>query len=229
MIGEMNRRITFRSWGSDQDEGGGAIPLLLTTYTIWAKVEARNGQMFSGKQQTLWTYDYKITFRYEKSRLVASNFTIDYDGKRLAINSLSFINEGNRKYAIARCSTTDANINTDNDIFTTIGVFDYYGIGDEDEFIAASTTTPIGSPPTVPTDLRGKTIVGAYKDGIEFNVLLAGPFTDPSIKQVIYNSASGSFLWSVPYEPLEHTLIQYLEPCGDSGITGEDGDEIILE
>lgn len=216
MIGEMNRRITFRSWGSDQDEGGGPIPLLLTSYTIWAKVEARNGQMFSGKQQTLWTYDYKITFRYEKSRLVASNFTIDYDGKRLAINSLSFINEGNRKYAIARCSTTDANINTDNDIFTGIGVFDYYGIGGETEFIADGS--PLGAAPTVPTDLRGKTIVGAYKDGIEFNVLLAGPFTDVSIKQVIYNSASGSFTWSIEFEPLEHAMIQYLEPfeCPES-------------
>lgn len=227
-IGQLNRRITLRSWGSTQDEGGGPIALLLVTYTVWAKVEQRSGQMYSGQQQPIWTYDYRVTFRYEKSRVVSSNFTIDYDGKRLAINSLSYSEEGNRKYAIARCSTVDANINTDNDIFATVGTWDYYGIGGEDEFTAASDVTPIGAPPTVPIDLRGKTIIGAFKDGIEFNVLLGGPFTDPSIKQVIYNSALGTFLWSIPYEPLEHTLIQYLEPC-DSARNTEDDDIRILE
>lgn len=215
-IGELNRRITIRSWGSTQDPGGGPIALLLVTYTIWAKVEVRSGQMYSGEQQAIWTYDYKITFRYEKSRLPASNFTIDYDGKRLVINAISFINEGNRKYVIARCSTTDADINTDNDIFATVGVFDYYGIGPvgpalgEDNFTADGT--PLGLPPTVPQDLRNKTIIGAYKDGIEFNVILSLPF-NPIVKQVLYNPATGNFLWSIPFETMEHAMIQYIEPC----------------
>lgn len=226
MIGEMNRRITFRSWGSTQDEGGGAIALLLLSYTIWAKVEPRSGQFFSGEQQQLWTYDYKITCRYEKSRVISSNFTIDYDGKRLSINSVSFEQEGNRKNVVLRCSTVDADINTDNDIFATVGTFDYYGIGGEDNFTADGTPMTL---PTVAHDLRGKTIIGAFKDGIEFNVLLGGPFTDVSIKQVIYNFATGNFLWSIPFEPLEHALIQFIEPCEDSGIITEDGDIIITE
>lgn len=216
MIGELNRRITFRSWGSVQDEGGGPIAIIVNTYTIWAKVEARSGQMFSGQQQALWTYDYKVTFRYEKSRIVASNFTIDYDGKRLTINSLSFINEGNRKYAVARCSTTDASINTDNDIFATVGTFDYYGIGPvgsnpgEDNFTADGT--PLGLPKTIPQDLRNKTIIRASKDGETFNTILSGPF-DPFIKQVLYNPATGNFHWSIPFEYDEHALIEYILPC----------------
>lgn len=210
MIGELNRRITFKSWGADQDPGGGPIALLLLSYTIWAKVEARSGQMYSGEQQALWTYDYKITFRYEKSRVVPSNYTIDYDSKRLAIRSVSFLQEGNRKYVVAMCSTTDDSIDTASDAIAGLATFDYYGIGGEDEFIADGTPMTL---PTVAQDLRGKTIVGAYKDGIEFNVLTSAPFTDPSIKQVIYNSSTGSFTWSIPYEPLEHTLIQFIIPC----------------
>jgi SPP1 family predicted phage head-tail adaptor len=210
MIGELDRRINFKSWGATQDPGGGAIPIILLTYNIWAKVEARSGQMYTGEQQSVWNYDYKITFRFEKSRVVASNYTIDYDGKRLSINSVSFIEEGNRKFVIVKCTTTDASIDTSRDILATVLTFDYYGIGGETVFTADGTPMTL---PTVAKDLRNKTVIGAFKDGVNFNVLLNGPFTDPSIKQVIYNSALGSFTWSIAFEPLEHALIQYIGLC----------------
>lgn len=212
MIGEMRSRITLKSWGSYQDEGGGPVPLLLNSYTIWAKVKARNGQLYTGEQQAIWPYDYEVSCRYEKTRVIASNFTVDFDGKRLAINSVSFKNEGNRKDTVLACRTIDANINTDNDIFATVGTWDYYGIGGEDEFTAASDVTPIGAAPTIPIDLRNKTIIGAFKDGIEFAVLLGG-IPSPLAKEVVYNAGTGNFLWSIPYEPDEHTLIQFVQPC----------------
>lgn len=115
MIGELNRRVTVKSWGHTQDEAGGLIDTLTASYTIWAKVEDRNGRQMISEQQREWDYDYKVTFRYEKSRIVTSGMTIDYDGKRLAINSLSYINEGNRKFCIARCSTQDVLVNASND------------------------------------------------------------------------------------------------------------------
>lgn len=113
-VGQLNRRITIKSWGNTQDEAGGVIPTLTASYTMWAKVENRNGNLFLGQQQREWSYDYKVTFRYEKSRIVSSGMTIDYDGKRLAINSLSYVDEGQKKYAIARCSALDK-INTAGD------------------------------------------------------------------------------------------------------------------
>lgn len=117
-IGKLNRRINLKAWGSTQDsEGGGVIPTIISSYNIWAKVENRNGNLFLGEQQREWNYDYKVTFRYENSRVVNSSMTIDYDNKRLAINSLSYQEEGQRRYAIARCSTlesfTDAEIGGD--------------------------------------------------------------------------------------------------------------------
>jgi SPP1 family predicted phage head-tail adaptor len=115
MIGDFNRRVTVKAWGSTQDEAGGVIPTLTASYTIWAKVEDRSGQVRQDEQQREWNYDYKVTFRYEKYRVVTSGMTIDYDGKRLAINSISYFNEGNRKEVVARCSTQDVLVNASND------------------------------------------------------------------------------------------------------------------
>lgn len=207
MIGELNRRINVKSWTTLTDAGGGLRPLVVQDYIIWAKVEARNGLPIISEEQQIWNYDYKITFRYEKSRVVGSNFTIDYDSKRLRINSISYSEEGTRRVSIARCSTIDSSIDTTSDIsiITLIKTFDYYGIGGEDTFTADGSSM---TAPTVAKDLRNKTVVGAFKDGIEFAVILTGT---PSIlaKEVLYSPGTGTFLWSVPYDPGEHTLIQY--------------------
>lgn len=113
MIGELNSRITVKTWASDQDEIGAPVKVLAGSYNIWAKVESRNGHLYLGEQQTTWNYDYKITCRYERSRPVGSNSTIDYDNKRLSINSISFENEGSRFWTVLRCSTTDETIDTE--------------------------------------------------------------------------------------------------------------------
>lgn len=199
MIGELNRRINVKSWTTSTDEGGGLSALQVQDYTIWAKVEARNGQPFISEEQSVWNYDYTVTFRYERSRIVGSNYTIDYDNKRLRINSISYEQEGTRKMSVARCSTIDANVDTTSDvsIITLIKTFDYYGTGGEYSFTQ-----------TVLPDLRNKTIIGAFKDGIEFAVLLSGTPSDLA-KEVLYDPLTGTFLWSIPYELGEHTLIQY--------------------
>lgn len=106
MIGKLNRRITIKTCGKIKDAGGGLTPIETGSYSIWAKVEDRFGTIVTGQNQVQWNYDYKITFRYEVSRPVTSDQTISYDNKKLAINSISFENEGNRKYVITRCSVT---------------------------------------------------------------------------------------------------------------------------
>lgn len=110
MTGQLNRRVTIKSWDYAQDNAGGSYSIEQDSYTMWAKVEARSGTMFTGQEQALWNYDYKVTLRYEASRVIKSNYTIDYDGKRMVINAVSFLEEGHRKYCIARCSTTDQDI-----------------------------------------------------------------------------------------------------------------------
>ncbi len=81
MIGKMNRRITIKTWATTQDAGGGLSPSVSSSYSIWAMVEDRSGSLITAQAQPQWSYDYKITFRYEKTRVVNSNQTIAYDGK----------------------------------------------------------------------------------------------------------------------------------------------------
>jgi SPP1 family predicted phage head-tail adaptor len=103
-IGASNRRITIQTWGSTKKPAGGTTRAVTSSYTIWAQVEDRHGRQMGIEGGQLWSYDYKITMRYEKSRPVISTQTILYDSKELAINDLSFQGEGNRKMVIARCS-----------------------------------------------------------------------------------------------------------------------------
>ena len=110
MIGELNRRITIKTTTYDQDAGGGISADETESYILWAKVEERSGVANSSNEQQIWNYDYRITVRYEKSRIIKSNQTIGFDGKTLSVNSVSFEKEGKRWYTILRCATTDTNI-----------------------------------------------------------------------------------------------------------------------
>lgn len=206
-VAELNRRITLKSWTGSIDAGGGVSAVQVLSYLIWAQVEARNGIPYLSEEQQVWNYDYKITFRYETSRLVKSNFTIDYDSKRLKINSLSFEEEGNRRFCVCRCTTIDANVDTDNDTIITslLTTFTYYGIGGEYSFIADGTAMTL---PTVAKDVRNKTVLLAYKDGIEFIVILTGT-PNPAAKEVKYIPSTGEFIWSIPFEPGEVATILY--------------------
>ncbi len=201
MIGELNSRITIKTWGSDQDEIGAPVKVLAASYNMWAKVESRSGHLYVGQEQPLWNYDYKITFRYERSRPVASNSTIDYDNKRLAINSVSFENEGKRFWTVVRCATTDETISSTDgeiqpDLIRTLSTYSYTGTGSEVSFT---------------TDLINKKIIGAFKDGVGFEVLIESEnVLTPVGKQVVYVQATGIFKWGVAYTPNEYTLIQYI-------------------
>lgn len=212
-VASLNRKITIKSWTHDQDLGGGVGAVQVLSYPIWAKVEARNGTPFINEEQQVWNYDYKVIFRYENSRLVRSNFTIDYDSKRLKINSLSFEEEGNRRFCVCRCTTMDASVDTANDtiITTLLGQLVYYGIGGETSFLANGSPmggTSVTGVQTVATDIRNKTVFRADKDGVRYDVILSGT---PSAlnKEVKYIPSTGEFIWSIPFEPHEVGQIDY--------------------
>ena len=109
-IGEFNRIITINTSTTNQDAGGGLSADETDSYTMRAKVEDRNGFPVTTQEQQVWNYDYKITVRHERTRVIKSNQTISFDDKTLAINSVSFENEGKRRYAILRCTTIDNNV-----------------------------------------------------------------------------------------------------------------------
>lgn len=114
MIGLLNRRITIKTSTYVQDAGGGISADETDSYSMWAQVEERSGFPVISEGQQVWRYDYKIKVRYERTRIIRSNQTIEFDDKTLSVNSVGFQNEGKRKYAILRCSATDNNITSDD-------------------------------------------------------------------------------------------------------------------
>ena len=191
-LGEMNRRVTIRRWGYITQLNGGIVPVQTLAYPVWAKVESGGGRILTDSQQQQWSYDYKVTLRYEVSRPLYNNDTIDYDGSRLVIRSTVIQDEGNRKFITVQCSTVGG-ISTDN-LSTMLNTLNYTGVGGE-------TVTNIPA-------LHGKVIKGAFKDGIEFKVILSGT---PIDKQVLFNNSTDNLTWSVPFVPGENGFIQYAD------------------
>lgn len=107
MIGEMRNHITIKQYTSTQDAAGGSQSVLANTYSVWAKVENRNGSTQTTNAQTQWNYDYKITIRYDKLKNIKQNDQAEYDGKTLLINSLQIQDEGKKSLLVLRCSTLD--------------------------------------------------------------------------------------------------------------------------
>lgn len=199
MTGQLNRRVILRRWGSSVDDGGGILALLVSAWSRWAKVEDRQGSIVSPHAQEQWQYDYKITLRYEKSRPIQSNDTIDYDGKRLKIKSLSILEEGQRRYYVCRCTTIET-LTLDNSFANYLDVDTYYytGIGSVDPDVDGEVEF------TVPS-LNGKKIIGAFKDGVNFKVVT----TEPDVTQKEMRVVSGVFKWSVPFVAGEVGTLQY--------------------
>jgi len=191
-ISDLRSRVTIRRWTSAKIEGGGINTVLLYSYDMWAKVENRTGRLSHNQSQDQWSYDYKITLRLEESRPIRSDYTIDYQNKRLKINELQIVDEGKVKYYIARCSTLEELSLDDSFTNYEMQVINYTGIGGESDIIIEA--------------LINKTVKLAFKDGIEFKVITSGT---PTGKQVKTTKASGALSWSISFEPGEQATIVY--------------------
>ena len=196
-VGRKDRRVIIETWGTTQDIGGGPQGSVVSSYPLWANVENKDGRIIQGEDQRLWPYNFKIEVRYEKSRPINVAQTVLYDGGRLNINSVSIDREGMRWEVILKCSSVgQAGPNI-------VGPGQINSSEVKDFGFTATDFIFVWSDPA----LINKKIVGAFKDGIEFQVLITGT---PTGKQVLYEASLGQFTWGLPYEPGEYSLIQYI-------------------
>lgn len=103
----MRNHITIKQYTSTQDVGGGSQSVPGNTYSVWAKIENRNGANQSIEGQVQWNYDYRITIRYDKLKAIKERDQVQYDNKTLLINALQIEDEGKKSFLILRCSTID--------------------------------------------------------------------------------------------------------------------------
>jgi SPP1 family predicted phage head-tail adaptor len=195
---KLNRQVMVRAWGTTKNSIGSPVASEVGAWKLWAEVEDRSGSHSAPYQQGLWQYDYKITVRYERSRVIGSNYTLDYDGKRLVINSIAPHSEGFKQYAVLRCSCVDPSVSTGGGGAVTplpaIGVYNYTGVGDEFEFTAGI--------------LARKFVFSATKDGPSFKILRETG--TPVGKEVLNIKATGRMLFGVPFQPDEVATILYI-------------------
>jgi len=104
---ELNRRVEIVKFNNVIDEGGGASIVEAESYSMWAKVEDRTAAMNTEHAHTAWGYEYRITLRYDKDKKIKTDMYIRYDGRTMAITSMSINGEGNRAFAILKCTTTE--------------------------------------------------------------------------------------------------------------------------
>lgn len=191
---KLNRRIILKAWDSETDIYGGNNAVPVASYELWAEASDRSGSIMDNYMQAVWQYDMKFVFRDEKSRQAGSNYTIDYDGKRFVIKSITHDKEAHRAYIIARCSAIDVQIDEDSGGAVepvTGNVYDYTGTGGEDSFSSG---------------LLYKSILVASKDGIIHEVI----YTDTAAgKQVYYNNSTGEFTWGTNFSQGEIAQIVY--------------------
>lgn len=108
MIEKLNRRVTIISEGDPvKDQYGGLTNTDGISWSMWAQVENRTGFPVTAEQQMVYNYDYKITVRFEKTRLIKSNYTVEYEGEKLSIKEIQIKDEGSNRFRILRCQKTD--------------------------------------------------------------------------------------------------------------------------
>lgn len=192
---KLDRRVIIRRWSSIQNTSGGNIATQVASWNKWAEVQERSGSVGDNFQQRTWTYDTTIVMRFEKERPTRSNDTIDYEGTRYEVQSVSIKREGHKQWEVIRVVKLDVDINSDAPVDTdNIKVLNYTGVATENTFTSAL--------------LIGKTVFGAFKDGIEFRVLTSGS-VNVNQKEVLFNTLTGQLTWSVAFYPGEQATIQY--------------------
>lgn len=192
----MNRIIIARAWAAIKNNQGGLDPIEIGSWQMFAAVEDRTGSSTSPYNQEIWTYDYKIKIRYAPSRVIGSNYTIDYDGKTLKINSIATVKEGYKHYSEIKASVIDNSISTgssgSNPPLPQIRSYIFTAVGGETSFTA----------------LANKQIFSVSKDGIVFDIITTGAL-DAEKKQVKITTGQ-LFEFLIPFAAGETANVLYI-------------------
>lgn len=190
---KLDSRVNINRYTTAKNEFGGLVAVLTGSWSKWAEVQDRTGSSAQNYQQTQWSYDNVIVMRYEIERPTRSNDVVEYESQFYKINSIQIKSEGFKMWELLQVTKIDESINSDAPMDTgNIKVYNYIAIGGEVDFTY--------------NGLIGKSVFGAFKDGIQYLVITSGT---PVGKEVKYNASTGNFTWGTAFEPNEVATILY--------------------
>jgi SPP1 family predicted phage head-tail adaptor len=190
---KLDRRIEIKRYSTVKNEFGGLISVQTGAWYKWAEARDRNGLEDNTKQQSQWQYNQIFIMRYESERPTRSNDVIYYENQPYKIISVQIRREGYKSWEYIESAKIDENINSDAPMDTAnIKVLNYTAT----EQTATFTNTI----------LVGKSIFGAFKDGVQYVIITSGT---PVNKQILFDDSTGQMTWSVEFEIGEVATILY--------------------
>ncbi|CAB5218469.1 Bacteriophage SPP1, head-tail adaptor [uncultured Caudovirales phage] len=190
---KLDRRIEIKRYSTVKNEFGGLISVQTGAWYKWAEARDRNGLEDNTKQQSQWQYNQIFIMRYETERPTRSNDVIYYENQPYKIISVQIRREGYKSWEYIESAKIDENINSDAPMDTAnIKVLNY---------TATEQTATFSN-----TILVGKSIFGAFKDGVQYVIITSGT---PVNKQILFDDSTGQMTWSVEFEIGEVATILY--------------------
>ncbi len=178
-ISELDRRVTIRTFIEGQDEAGGNIKALLSSYNVWAKVENISGSRTLENLQLQYSEAYRVTKRYERTRVVPNNAEVLYENDLLTIGAIRLQNEGDKQFEIITAYTSSSNVSASGTVTPVVSEqVNYISTGGE--------TTVQGT--------TGYNVVLVFRDGMQYMTVTGAP----GDKQAQYDPATGLITFAYP-------------------------------
>lgn len=105
MIGEMNCLVTINSHTIAQDVNGDIVVTPSNTWQKWANVTKNSNSLLFGQGAINYDESYRLQMWYEPSRPTLANYTIQYNGKTMKVDSVTVDDEGKRMLETITAST----------------------------------------------------------------------------------------------------------------------------
>lgn len=183
-IAKLNRPVTVKKYVFGQDDAGGNIKALTSSYDMLADVEMISNTYYLEQLQLKYGEAYRIKLRYEPSRILTPNDEIIYANNIHKIQGIRNDNEAAKRFVIITTSIGNSQSNTQT--VTTQKEYHYVATGGETDFQDDTLKSWSG-------------IILFFRDKSQFRVIRTGT---PNTQQVLYDAAAGSFEFNTSIIPM---------------------------
>lgn len=186
-IAQLNREITINKFVFGQDDAGGNIKILVASFNVMASIEPISNSYILEQQQLKYGEGYRITVRYEPSRLLTPNDEIIYNFQIHKIQSITNQLEALKRFLVINTSTGNSESNTGTGtVYQPVKEYHWNAEGDEYTVQADDVKGWVG-------------IMLVFRDKLQYMVIRSGT---PLVSQVLYDQNAGTFTFSTLIIPL---------------------------